>query len=211
MAKRIVLSENGLTGGIAPTGYKYLGISGGNLSIQSGATISNAGGSSEFTYEVGEYVSDQGGVIFHRYLTGSTQSYLVVDLQNLASSAWSNITNSETSGNSLWSGDVNTQFIITQSGATSGAAFLCDSSTNGGKNDWYLPAIHELNKLYCNMLEVAQGLEIVGGTQLSLSAYWSSTENFSVNACNFNFLTGLANVTGKSNSQSVRAVRKFSI
>ena len=33
-----------------------------------------------FTYEIGEYVEDEGGVIFHRYLDGSTQNYLVISI-----------------------------------------------------------------------------------------------------------------------------------
>ena len=93
--------------------------------------------STGFQYEVGQYVASEGGVIFHRYLTGTTQKYLVVDLQDLGQDVWSNIDNVLTFGaTSLWRGSANTEIITNQPGATSGAAFICEASTNGGKNEW---------------------------------------------------------------------------
>jgi hypothetical protein len=167
--------------------------------------------STGFQYEVGEYVPSEGGIIFHRYLTGTTQKYLVVDLQDLGTAVWSNIDNTANNANSLWNGSSNQSIITSQPGATSGAAFLCEASTNGGKNDWYLPAIQELNKLWCNMLEVSQGLEIAGGNQLIFSDYWSSTETDNLNAWYFVFSKGLIGNFSKNDTSYVRAVRQFSI
>ena len=164
-----------------------------------------------FTYEIGEYVSTEGGVIYHRYLSGDTQYYLVVDTEDIGQDVWSDVDDIESGAISLWDGDRNTAIIIEQFGASSGAAFLCDSSTNGGKNDWYLPAIQELNKLWSNMLEVSQGIETAGGNQFDFNYYWSSTESSSDGAWNFGFFNGFASFSSKGDTYCVRAVRKFSI
>lgn len=180
--------------------------------------ISLSKDSTSFKYEIGEYIPSEGGVIFHRYLTNdTTQNYIVVDLQNLSlASVWSNISNSPigASARSVWNGYGNTQAIITQSGVNSGAAFLCETSSNGEKNDWYLPAIQELNKLSCNMLEVSKGLEIAGGSIL-FARQWSSTESGGDGGTNtalsFNFTLNRTEGSQKSNTNAVRAVRQFSI
>lgn len=174
---------------------------------------SNESGSS-FTYEIGQHVPSEGGVIYHRYMEGTTQKYLVVDTQDLSSgSVWSDVTNVEigSSAQSRWNGSGNTTAITTQPGASSGAAFLCAASTNNGKSDWYLPAIQELNKLWSNMLEVSQGIEAAEGSQLVFDNYWSSTE-FGFNfAWFFFFSNGTAGTNDKLNAFYVRAVRQFSI
>jgi hypothetical protein len=169
--------------------------------------------SSQFQYEIGDYVASEGGVIFHRYLTdGTTQNYIVVDLQDLGTDVWSNINNVLTFGaTSLWRGAANQAVITLQPGAISGAAFLCRDSVNGGLTDWYLPAIQELNKLWNNMLEVSRGLEIASGNQLLFNNYWSSTELDSNLARVFYFGDGYASSGDKDNEAYVRAVRQFSI
>jgi hypothetical protein len=45
-------------------------------------------------------------------------------------------------------GQVNTNAIIAQSGCTSGAAIICDTYSNNGFSDWYLPSAWELNQCY---------------------------------------------------------------
>jgi hypothetical protein len=167
--------------------------------------------SSQFQYEIGQHVAAQGGVIFHRYLTGTTQNYLVVDLLDLGTAVWSNIDNTANNATSLWNGSSNQSIITSQLGAISGAAFSCQASINGGLTDWYLPAAQELNKLWCNMLEVSKGLEIAGGFQLEFSDYWSSTENDTSSAWGFTFSNGTAYNGNKSTIYYVRAVRQFSI
>lgn len=170
--------------------------------------------SSQFLYQVGDYIPSKGGVIYHRYLTGTniiTQNYLVVDLQDLGTAVWSNINNTANNATSLWNGSSNQSIITSQPGATSGAAFSCQASINGGLADWYLPAIQELNRLWDNMLEVSKGLEIAGGSQLTFDTYWSSTEYNSINAWGFYFYNGTVNPSTKDDTFYVRAVRQFSI
>lgn len=167
-----------------------------------------------FKYEIGEYVPSESGVIYHRFLTGTTQNYLVVDTQDLTQAVWSNIDSIASGATSLWDGQGNTNTITTQPGASSGAAFLCDASTNNGKTDWYLPATQELNKLWNNMFEVSQGIETAGGSQLTGDIYWSSTERGPTAAWAFGFNSvthGFVGSSFKSSTRYIRAVRKFSI
>ena len=166
-----------------------------------------------FTYEIGEYVEDEGGVIFHRYIDNGVQYYLVIDTTNLSTnSVWSNVVVSiGSTAQSTWDGLSNSNAIVGQAGFIIGSAKLCLDSTNGGQSDWYLPAIQDLNKLWVNMLEVSKGLEIAGGTQLLFGFYWSSTEYNAGMGWGFNFISGTSNYGDKGGGDNVRAVRKFSI
>jgi hypothetical protein len=138
-----------------------------------------------FTYEIGQYVSSEGGVIFHRYIDNGVQYYLVIDTTNLStSSAWSNITGTAigSTAQSYWDGLSNSNAIVGQSGFTAGAAKLCLDSTNNSKSDWYLPAIDELNLLFNNRFNVNKTLSgnasfgaISGASQILRNDYWSST------------------------------------
>jgi hypothetical protein len=179
--------------------------------------VSNNG----FTYEIGQYVSSEGGVVFHRYIDNGVQYYLVVDTTNLStSSAWSNITGTliGSTAQSTWDGLSNSNAIVGQSGFTAGAAKLCLDSTNNSKSDWYLPAIDELSLLWQNRFNVDKTLSgnssfgaIGGATKISYNLYWSSTENVNGSAWFFDFIDGNAYLNIKSSNFYVRAVRKFSI
>jgi hypothetical protein len=174
-------------------------------------------------YEIGEYVSTEGGVIFHRWLSGtpggspgpgSVQNYLVVDTNNLSTSAqWASSNVDISNVESTWDGQTNTTNLIA-AGAPGGitvgtAAQLCDASINNGKTDWYLPALDELSKLFHNRWEVAQGITSAGGTQMSFQDYWSSTELTSSTAWYFTFFNNSISNAAKSSTIYVRAVRKF--
>jgi len=174
-----------------------------------------------FTYEIGEYVEDEGGVIFHRYIDNGVQYYLVVDTTDLStSSAWSNITGTliGATAQSTWDGLSNSNAIVGQVGFTAGAAKLCLDSTNNSKSDWYLPAISELSLLWQNRFNVNKTLSgnssfgpILGATQIGYNNYWSSTENDSSNVWGFGFSIGSAYTDLKDTPYYVRPVRKFSI
>lgn len=178
-----------------------------------------------FQYQIGQYVQSQGGVIAHRWLssvslgtptTGTIQNYLVVDTNDLSSSAAYATLNVDISNvESTWNGKTNTDNLIlagAPSGITVGtAAELCASSTNNGKSDWYLPSIDELSKIWQNRIDISQGIISALGTQISLDNYWSSTELGSSGAWPFNFGNGFTGTSSKSIALYVRAVRKFSI
>jgi hypothetical protein len=211
----IYTSGEDLSGYTGTTNTYYIGVNNtdGDLSkVNPDGELINL--EKEFRYEIGEYVADEGGVVYHRYKSGITQYYLVVDTEDIGQVDWSDIDNVSSGAISLWDGQGNTNTITTQPGAISGAAFLCTASTNNGKTDWYLPAIQEFNKLWDNMLEVSQGIETAGGSQLTGDIYWSSTERPTTNARTFLFNGtnhGLVGSSPKSNIRYVRAVRKFSI
>jgi hypothetical protein len=173
-------------------------------------------GGTDFTYQLGEYVSSEGGVIFHRYKESGQEKYLIVDIANVSgSSAYSDIDNIliGPSAQSTWDGSSNTTAIVNQVGATSGAAFLCDASTNGGQNDWYLPAIDELNLIWNNRFNINKTLSGVGGAgTIGFNIYWSSTESGNNNAWTFNFYSGDASEDfNKGTTYFVRAVRALTI
>lgn len=175
-----------------------------------------------FTYEIGQYVSSEGGVIFHRYIDNGVQYYLVVDTTDLSiSSAWSNVASTliGSTAQSTWDGLSNSNAIVGQSGFTSGAAKLCLDSTNNSKTDWYLPAVDELNLLLQSRFNVNKTLSgnssfgtINSATQILNNQYWSSTESSNTNSWFFDLGNGtFLNFLSKSTTLYVRAVRKFSI
>jgi hypothetical protein len=165
-----------------------------------------------FQYEIGEYAADKGGVIFHRYLDGDTQNYLVVGLANLSTSqVWSNVASTliGSTAQSTWDGLSNSNAIVGQVGQTSSAAKLCLDSTANSQTDWYLPAIQELNLLWTNRFDVDKSISsIVGSTAMGVDTFWSSTETTSTFATTFNIQYG---TSLKNASNYVRAIRKFSI
>jgi hypothetical protein len=174
----------------------------------------------DYTYEIGQYVASQGGVIFHRYKDGGNENYLVVDTTNISTSAfWSNIDNVAigASAQTTWNGLGNSNAIVAQVGFTSGAAQGCLNSTNNTQTDWYLPAIDELSLLWQNRFNVDRTLSgnsslgtIIGAVTIGYNSYWSSTEDNNNYAWNFSFDSGTA-ASDKDLLKYVRAVRKFSI
>jgi hypothetical protein len=166
-----------------------------------------------YTYEIGEYVPSEGGVIFHRYKDGGQERYLVVDIDDLNGGVgieWSNITDQLAGADSTWDGLSNSNSIVGQSGHTSSAALLCSGSTNGGKSDWYLPAIDELSLLWQNRFNVNKTLSTIGGaTEILYNNYWSSSEYDEFFSFNFIFTLGDSNLDYKDDSSMVRAVRAF--
>lgn len=179
----------------------------------------------KFQHEIGEYVASEGGVIAHRWLStsiggiptaGTSQNYMVVDTNDLSiGAAYATLNVNIPNVESTFNGQLNTSNLITAgagSGITVGtAAELCNSSTNNGQTDWYLPSIDELSKLWQNRWDFAQGINLAAGTQLEFKFYWSSTEFDNLYAWYFDFMYGIANYYPKGNATDVRAVRTFGV
>jgi hypothetical protein len=139
----------------------------------------------QFTYQIGEYVPSEGGVVFHRYKDGNDEKYLIVSITNdSTATTWSNITTGVSGATSGWNGLSNSNTIVAQSGHTNSAANISLNSTLGGKNDWYLPSIDELRLLFVNRFNVDKTLSgnssqgVIAGATLINNGYfyWSSTE-----------------------------------
>ena len=176
-----------------------------------------------FTHYIGEEFG--GGVIFHLWKDAQGVEHgLIVDKINLSNSqVWSSVNTLLIGSNaqSMWDGLLNSNAIVNQHGVTgSSAAAICLNSTNGGQNDWYLPAIQELNLLWNNYYQVSKSLsQINGATQLFSSPasllngyYFSSTEYDSNDAWYFSFLEGVPKYGPngvKPDPLSVRAIRAF--
>jgi PKD repeat protein len=96
-------------------------------------------------------------------------------------------------------GEANTSAIVSQLGSDGHAAYLCDTLSAYGYNDWYLPAKSELNALYQNKNDI-------GG--FSNYYYWSSTENDAYNAWKQDFYDGYQGYGNKGSNDRVRCVRR---
>jgi len=191
------------------------------LYAKSAGTVSGGGTGGNFTHYIGEEFG--GGVIFHLWKDAQGMEHgLIVDKTDLSTSqVWSNIDTTliGASAQSDRDGLGNSNAIFGQSGHISSAAALCLNSSNGGYNDWYLPAIDELERLYYNRIEVNQTLSnIAGAVELKRRDiagnriyYWSSTEYANYGAWFFDFNGGTA-IYGdnfKYYTNYVRAVRAF--
>lgn len=51
MPKKIILKEGGLNGAVAPSGFKFLGLDGNDLSLKTGVTVSRVGGDESLLYK----------------------------------------------------------------------------------------------------------------------------------------------------------------
>lgn len=164
-------------------------------------------------YEIGEYVAGEGGIIFHRSSTGLSQSYWITATADIGTSRWSGVsTIIGASAQSLSNGLQNSNAIVSQLGHTASAAKLCLDSVDNGKTDWYLPSFKELDLLGTNIYEVSKTIDSVGGQQMTLAIYWTSTEyNFTNFAMYISFNSQASLGANKSNVYRVRPVRKFTI
>jgi hypothetical protein len=171
--------------------------------------IISSAGTSSGTHYVGELFG--GGIVFYVDHTG--QHGLIANFRNV-SMAWSNVsTELGTTDNSSWNGLYNSNAITGQAGHVSSAAKYCLDFANEGFDDWYLPAIDQLNLLYNARYEVNKTLAGDGNPATEVfyqSTYWSSTE-FVVPfmASVLNMQDGTSTCLDKSASIPARAIRDF--
>jgi len=107
-------------------------------------------------------------------------------------------------------GFTNTNELILATGApatTAYAAGLARLHNGGGYNDWYLPAIWELNMCYNAAAIVNRVLGSTNGFPINSPAYWSSTQEVSGSGWKLFFFDGIRSTASKCNNLRVRAVR----
>jgi hypothetical protein len=185
-----------------------------NITVTGTGTVSNPYIiSSEGTISSNHYVGELsgGGIVFYVDHTG--QHGLIASLRNV-SSKWSNVSDEVgTTDNSSWNGLANSNAIIAQTGHVSSAAMYCLDFTEEGFDDWFLPAIDQLNLLYNARYEINKTLASDGnqGTEiLWQTSYWSSTEYIvTFMASVLNMQDGTSTCLDKSTQLPVRAIREF--
>ena len=109
--------------------------------------------------------------------------------------------------NEIGAGRANTQKIIAklqQLGETDRAAQKCVAMNIGGKNDWFIPSLDELNLMY-------QNLYIKGFGDFVPKSYWSSSQylNYNGSAWRQHFKSGAKQYKYKYRTYRVRAIRAF--
>jgi len=189
---------NGTNGAQGPTGAT------GPAGAQGPQGLPGSGG---FTHYIGELFG--GGIVISVWKENGVEKGLIASLVDLTTSAnYSNIQTTiiGTTAQSPFDGQTNTTAVVNQ-GATVGASYLCNNYSSGGFNDWYLPAIWELNQCYNAAFIVNTVLGATNGFKLSY--YWSSTESSGSNAWCHNFSGGTSVFDSKLFAYSVRALRRI--
>ncbi len=226
----------GLTGNVGPNGLTgnngAMGITGptGNDGIDgiTGATGADGAsgtdgigatgptGTGAFSHYIGQLWG--GGIVVSVWIDGGGVEHgLIASLTDIADSVpWSNVTTNAIGANAQdWSNGIgNTASIFWQFGQTSSAALLCINYSGGGYNDWYLPAIWELQQCYSAAMIVNNIIGNANGFKFRLSGiaedfYWSSTEFNSTEAVIRDFGSGTDNPARKYSGYKVRAVRRY--
>ncbi len=98
-------------------------------------------------------------------------------------------------------GDVNSNEILNNCGDDPMAALVCDTLTQGGYDDWYLPSVNSLQEMYNHQ-------DVIGNFD-SGQWYWSSTEQDEGGAWIVLWGDGSSGWTDKNTYFNVRCVRKF--
>jgi hypothetical protein len=99
-------------------------------------------------------------------------------------------------------GKANTQKIVKVQGEGHYAAWLCVTYRGGGKSDWFLPSIDELDLMYVN-------LKKPGLVDFSGRFCWTSSEVDNEKAQFMAFMFGFHSKTVKTDKGRVRAIRAF--
>ena len=103
---------------------------------------------------------------------------------------------------SIGVGRKDTQIIVNHLGTneTNRAAQRCASKSTGGKTDWFLPSLGELNEMYKTKGQT--GIPTTGW-------FWSSSQDVSNYAWSQNFASGSQDSSVKNYNTTVRAIRAF--
>lgn len=178
---------------------------------------SGSSSSSSFTHYIGELYG--GGIVVAVWKESGVEKGLIASLKNMSITTafpynipWTTVAKQSTAigsgARSLVDGLANSNAIVAQNGnAANTAATVCKAWTDGGFNDWYLPAIWELDQIYNNAFIINTVLGAADG--IATETYWSSTEIDGSLVWMKYFYQGYSNNISKGNGLYVRAVRRF--
>jgi len=169
------------------------------------------------TYQVGDFA--HGGVVFYVEPCGTKGLVAATEDQNTGIRWFAGTSgNTRAKGDGPYAGKANTIIIIAANFSIGNdglpyAANICYelqvTEEDISYGDWYLPSIKELNLMWQNKTTIDSTATANGGTTLSNTWYWSSTE-FDANwAWSQNFSDGQQSYTSKSSMYRVRAIRTF--
>jgi hypothetical protein len=179
--------------------------------------VNSSSGAGGFVHYIGELFG--GGIVVAVWKVGGVEKGLIASLVDMKTStnsyymAWSGNTTTIIGLNaqSPINGQTNTNAIIAQSSIADKAATVCNiysiTDGTGTYNDWYLPAVWELNQCYNAAFIVNTILGSTNGFQFDY--YWSSTETYD-NFVGFQYFDyGSTYYDYKTSEYRVRAVRRF--
>jgi hypothetical protein len=176
-----------------------------------------AGSGVGFIHWVGEAFG--GGVVFHVYKDALGEEHgLIVSLTDLTGLnigvTWGLNGTDVIDCESSWNGSSNTAAIIGAGAELESAAVLSYNYLGGGYDDWYLPAIDEIDLINQVKYNLNMSFSSISGASSfdigSGSYYWSSSEFNESSAWAFSFRDGDKNdYNAKTNGLFVRAVRAF--
>jgi len=189
--------------------YKCIGSVDPGTNFQAIVELASNPTKNEFDHYIGELYG--GGIIVSIWKDTTGEHGLIASLKDLSYGAvWSNISSTliGSAAQSRFDGQSNSNAILSQTGHNSSAAYICDTLTYEGFNDWYLPSIWELTQCYNSAFTVNTRLGAANG--FGYDNYWSSTENQSELVYTLYF--GGGGVYGNLKNQTnirLRAVRRY--
>jgi hypothetical protein len=202
-AKLEVAGQVKITGGTPGTGKVLTSDANGLATWASTASLVGPTGAAGADGGVGPFHLGKdtlGGIVYYIYFGSDGNQHGLIVNKTESTAAWQAI-GTLTNANRTEDGAFNTALM------TSSAAATYVTGLGAG---WYLPSIDELNLLFNNRFSSNKALRAGGFTLLSNTAvYWSSTENGTTNAVNFNFYNTPTTNYNKNIARSVRAVRAF--
>jgi hypothetical protein len=179
------------------------------------------------TYQIGDYIEEEGGILFYvseDYEYGYILAMTDVDYGKTYSWGADRV---DIDGDSPYTtrewheanfdmrGAENTAAICNYIEKTMDnaeyAAQAAKSYTAAGKTDWYLPSEGQLRTIKDDINRLNRRLKAEGGVSMANTWYWSSTEYDYIFAWAINFKNNTVGRSSKTSADRVRAVRTIRI
>lgn len=165
--------------------------------------ISIASNAKEKEYKIGDKGPGGGWVFYDKGKNSEGWRYLEAAIEDKDAKWGCEISIPDAGRIGIGTGKSNTQAITKNCEEANTAAQVCMIYRGGGKKDWFLPSLNELNLMYENLYKAGIG----GFADLS---YWSSSEVTARNAWGQNFISGDQSYNYKKKYPlRVRPIRAF--